>query len=46
LSRATERKFVLDTNLFIRGFRDQQANLSLQRFHELFAPFELSLIHI
>jgi predicted nucleic acid-binding protein len=40
VSRATERKFVLDTNLFIRGFRDPQANASLQRFHELFAPFE------
>jgi predicted nucleic acid-binding protein len=40
VSRATERKFALDTNLFIRGFRDQQANASLQRFHVLFAPFE------
>lgn len=36
----TERKYVLDTNLFIRGFRERGANLELQRFHHLFAPFE------
>ncbi len=35
-----ERKYVLDANLFIRGFRDASANLELQRFHSLFAPFE------
>lgn len=35
-----ERKFVLDTNLFIKGFRDASANLELQRFHAVFAPFE------
>jgi predicted nucleic acid-binding protein len=40
VSGAAERKFVLDTNLFIQAFRDAQANASLQRFHELFAPFE------
>ena len=34
------RKYVLDTNLFIRGFRDPSANAELQRFHLLFAPFE------
>jgi predicted nucleic acid-binding protein len=39
MSRA-ERKYVLDSNLFIRGFRDPAANLELQRFHMLFAPFE------
>lgn len=35
-----ERKYVLDTNLFIRGFRDPEANAELQRFHYLFAPFQ------
>jgi len=40
VSPALERKFLLDTNLFIQGFRDPQANASLQRFHHLFAPFE------
>lgn len=35
-----ERKYVLDTNLFIRGFREPEANAELQRFHHLFAPFE------
>lgn len=34
------RRYVLDTNLFIRGFRDASANAELQRFHLLFAPFE------
>jgi predicted nucleic acid-binding protein len=40
VSPAIERKVLLDTNLFIQGFRDQEANASLQRFHQLFAPFE------
>jgi len=40
VSPAIERKFLLDTNLFIQGFRDPQANASLQRFHQVFAPFE------
>ncbi|HYT72126.1 MAG TPA: type II toxin-antitoxin system VapC family toxin [Gemmatimonadales bacterium] len=45
MSPAVERKFLLDTNLFIQGFRDPQANVSLQRFHQVFAPFEyLSVI--
>ncbi|MBA3344344.1 MAG: type II toxin-antitoxin system VapC family toxin [Gemmatimonadales bacterium] len=35
-----ERKYVLDTNLFIRAFREEAANAQLQRFHQLFAPFE------
>jgi predicted nucleic acid-binding protein len=35
-----ERKYALDTNLFIRGFRTVAANIELQRFHHLFAPFE------
>jgi predicted nucleic acid-binding protein len=34
------RKYVLDTNLFVDGFRDARANAALQRFHLLFAPFE------
>jgi len=40
VSPALERKFLLDTSLFIQGFRDPQANASLQRFHQVFAPFE------
>lgn len=34
------RKYVLDTQLFINGFRDPTANEVLQQFHSLFAPFE------
>ena len=34
------RKYVLDTQLFIRGFRDRAANEALQQFHRVFAPFE------
>jgi predicted nucleic acid-binding protein len=40
VSPAAERKYVLDTNLFIRAFREPAANAELQRFHQLFAPFE------
>lgn len=40
MSLAAERKYVLDTNLFIRAFREEAANAELQRFHQLFAPFE------
>jgi predicted nucleic acid-binding protein len=35
-----ERKYVLDTSLFIEGFRDPVRNAELQRFHAQFAPFE------
>ena len=35
-----ERRYVLDTNLFIRASRDPDANAALQRFHQVFAPFE------
>lgn len=35
------RTYVLDTQLFINGFRDPAANQALQRFHRAFAPFEL-----
>ncbi|OFW12528.1 MAG: hypothetical protein A3F70_17780 [Acidobacteria bacterium RIFCSPLOWO2_12_FULL_67_14] len=39
------RKYVLDTQLFINGFRDRGANEALQQFHRIFAPFEyLSVI--
>lgn len=40
MSAALARKYVLDTNLFIRAFRESTANTELQRFHQLFAPFE------
>lgn len=40
MSPAAERKYALDTNVFIRAFRDQGANAELQRFHQVFAPFE------
>jgi len=36
----TTRKYVLDTQLFIQGFRDRAANEALQQFHRGFAPFE------
>jgi predicted nucleic acid-binding protein len=36
----SERRYVLDTNLFIRAFRDPAANADVQRFHQVFAPFE------
>ena len=39
------RKYILDTQLFIQGFRDRAANEALQQFHRVFAPFEyLSVI--
>jgi len=40
VSPTAERKYVLDTNLFIQAFRDPAANAALQRFHQAFAPFE------
>ncbi|MEP7345485.1 MAG: PIN domain-containing protein [Gemmatimonadaceae bacterium] len=39
MTRST-RKYALDTQLFINGFRDPAANETLQRFHRAFAPFE------
>ena len=40
-----DRKFVLDTQIFINAFRDPVANETLQRFHRAFSPFEhLSVI--
>ena len=40
-----ERKYVLDTQIFINAFRDPVANEALQRFHRGFSPFEhLSVI--
>src|SRR5688500_8928077 len=39
------RKYILDTQLFIQGFRERAANDALQQFHRAFAPFEyLSVI--
>jgi predicted nucleic acid-binding protein len=38
--KRSTRKFVLDTQLFIHAFRDQEANETLQAFHRHFAPFE------
>jgi len=35
-----ERKYTLDTNVFIRSFRTATANQALQRFHRALAPFE------
>lgn len=35
-----QRKYVVDTNLFIRAFRDPEANATLARFHAAYAPFE------
>ena len=34
------REYVLDTQLFIEGFRQPNANEALQAFHRAFAPFE------
>ena len=34
------RRYVLDTQVFIQGFRDRAANEALQQFHRVFAPFE------
>jgi predicted nucleic acid-binding protein len=33
-------KYALDTQLFIDAFRDEAANVALQRFHRAYAPFE------
>lgn len=35
-----ERRYVLDTNLFIDAFRNAKAESELLRFHAAFAPFE------
>lgn len=35
-----ERKYTLDSNLYIRAFRDPAANAALRLFHTAFAPFE------
>lgn len=37
---ARQRKYVVDTNLFIQAFRDPAANAALERFHAAFGPFE------
>lgn len=35
-----DRKYTLDTNVFIRSFRDKTENDAIQRFHRVFGPFE------
>jgi predicted nucleic acid-binding protein len=35
-----DHKYVLDTQLFIHGFREPASEEALQRFHRSFAPFE------
>lgn len=40
MTSRVERRYVLDANLFIRASRDPGANAELQRFHQVFAPFE------
>ena len=37
---SASRKYVLDTHLFIRAFRDVAANEALRLFHQNFAPFQ------
>lgn len=37
---AVRRKYVLDTHVFVQAFRDATANAALQRFHQIYAPFE------
>ena len=39
MTRAS-RKYVLDTQLFIKAFRDPVVNEELQQFHRAFSPFE------
>ena len=38
--RFPERKYALDTNLFIAALRNEEANARLLQFHAAFAPFE------
>lgn len=38
--KGKERKYSLDTNLFIRSFRNEADNSAIQRFHRVFGPFE------
>jgi predicted nucleic acid-binding protein len=37
---STPTKYALDTNLFIRGYRDRAGAAQLKRFHSVFAPYE------
>lgn len=37
---AHERRYALDTNIYIRAFRDAEFNAALQVFHTSFAPWE------
>lgn len=38
---AAQRRYALDTNVFIRATRDSQWHEHLERFHAAFAPFEV-----
>lgn len=38
--KGSSTKYVLDTQLFIKAFRDPGANASLEEFHRARAPFE------
>lgn len=38
--KVSERKYALDTNLFIEGLRNEETNVRLLQFHAAFAPFE------
>lgn len=38
--KPAERKYTLDTNLFIQALRDSATNAELIQFHAAFAPFE------
>lgn len=40
MSPGRSAKYALDTNLFIRGYRDATGAAELKRFHALFAPYE------
>ena len=37
----SRRRYVLDTNIFIKATRDPEYQVQLERFHAAFAPFEL-----
>src|SRR5919108_970614 len=40
MQSARERKYTVDTNLYIRALRDTRDETALGRFHAAFGPFE------
>ncbi len=38
--KSSERKYALDTHLFIEALRNRETNAKLVKFHAAFAPFE------